>query len=163
MDIIHLIDRLEQALNDGQRVWLTAKLMVDEDRVYSIVDQMRVSIPDAVKRANRIEAEKDRILAQAHEEAERIRQLARQEAEDLISRDTIMASAQQRAENILERARRDAAALRHDADAYTVDVLARLEEDLLRSLAVVRNGLTKLQADHEEVAAEDPAGQSTEE
>ena len=157
MDIIHLIDRLEQALNEGQRVWLTAKLVVDEERVYSIVDQMRVSIPDAVKRANRIEAEKDRVLAQAHEEADRIRQLARQEAEDLISRDTIMASAQQRAENIIERARREAAALRHDADAYTIDVLTRLEEDLLRSLAVIRNGLTKLQAEHEVAEAEEPA------
>ncbi|MCA9937572.1 MAG: hypothetical protein KC418_02950, partial [Anaerolineales bacterium] len=84
MDILHLIDRLEQTLNEGQRVWLTAKLMVDEDRVYGIVDQMRVAIPDAIKRANRVEAEKDRILAQAHEEAERIRNLAKQEAEELI-------------------------------------------------------------------------------
>ncbi len=158
MDIVHLIDRLEQALNDGQRVWLTAKLIVDEDRLYNIVDQMRVSIPEAVKRANRIEAEKDRVLAQAHEEAERIRQLAKQEAEDLISRDTIMASAQQRAENILERARRDADVMRHDADTYTMEVLARLEEDLMRSLAVVRNGLHKLQGEQETEPAEEPAG-----
>lgn len=157
MDILHLIDRLEQALNEGQRVWLTAKLMVDEDRVYGIVDQMRVAIPDAIKRANRIEAEKDRVLAQAHEEADRIRQLAKQEAEDLISRDAVLTSAQQRADNILERARRDADALRQDADTYTIEVLARLEEDLLRSLSVVRNGLHKLQADQEAVPAEQPA------
>ncbi|MCB8953857.1 MAG: ATPase [Ardenticatenales bacterium] len=154
MDILHLIDRLEQTLNEGQRVWLTAKLMVDEDRVYGIVDQMRVAIPDAIKRANRVEAEKDRILAQAHEEADRIRNLAKQEAEELISRDAVMTSAQQRADNILERARRDAEAMRHDADAYTIEVLARLEEDLLRSLSVVRNGLQKLQADQ---GAEMPA------
>ena len=154
MDILHLIDRLEQTLNEGQRVWLTAKLMVDEDRVYGIVDQMRVAIPDAIKRANRVEAEKDRILAQAHEEAERIRNLAKQEAEELISRDAVMTSAQQRADNILERARRDAEAMRHDADAYTIEVLARLEEDLLRSLSVVRNRLLKLQADQ---GAEMPA------
>ena len=154
MDILHLIDRLEQTLNEGQRVWLTAKLMVDEDRVYGIVDQMRVAIPDAIKRANRVEAEKDRILAQAHEEAERIRNLAKQEAEELIGRDAVMTSAQQRADNILERARRDAEAMRHDADAYTIEVLARLEEDLLRSLSVVRNGLQKLQADQ---GAEMPA------
>ncbi len=156
MDILHLIDRLEQALNEGQRVWLTAKLMVDEDRVYGIVDQMRVAIPDAIKRANRIEAEKDRVLAQAHEEADRIRQLAKQEAEELISRDAVLTSAQQRADNILERARRDADALRQDADTYTIEVLARLEEDLLRSLSVVRNGLHKLQADQEAVPAEQP-------
>ncbi len=159
MDILHLIDRLEQTLNEGQRVWLTAKLMVDEDRVYGIVDQMRVAIPDAIKRANRIEAEKDRVLAQAHEEADRIRHLAKQEAEELISRDAVLTSAQQRADNILERARRDADALRQDADTYTIEVLARLEEDLLRSLSVVRNGLHKLQADQAAAPAEQPAAE----
>lgn len=159
MDILHLIDRLEQTLNEGQRVWLTAKLMVDEDRVYGIVDQMRVAIPDAIKRANRIEAEKDRVLAQAHEEADRIRHLAKQEAEELISRDAVLTSAQQRADNILERARRDADALRQDADTYTIEVLARLEEDLLRSLSVVRNGLHKLQADQAAAPAEQPTAE----
>jgi len=146
MDILHLIDRLEQTLNEGQRVWLTAKLMVDEERVYGIIDQMRVAIPEAIKRANRIETEKDRILAQAQEEADRIRELAKQEAEELVRRDVITGSAQKRAENILERARHEADVLRQDADAYTINALTKLEEDLLRSLSVVRNGLNHLQA-----------------
>jgi Mg/Co/Ni transporter MgtE len=71
--------------------------------------------------------------------------LAKQEASELVKRDAITASAQQRADNILERARRDAEALRQDADAYVVDELTTLEEELLRSLAVVRNGLRKVQ------------------
>lgn len=108
---------------------------------------MRVAVPEEVKRANRIEAEKDRILAQAKEEADRIRDLAKQEASELVKRDAITTSAQQRAENILERARRDAEALRQDADAYVIDELTKLEEQLLRSLAVVRNGLDKVQGD----------------
>jgi hypothetical protein len=49
----------------------------------------------------------------------------------------------------LERARRDADALRHDADAYVVDVLMKLEEELIRSLAVVRNGLDRVHDQHE--------------
>lgn len=147
MDIQHLVDRLEQALNDSYRVPLSAYLMVHEDRVFNIIDQMRVSVPEEVKRANRIEAEKERILAQAHEEAERIRELAKQEASELVKRDAITGAAQQRADNILERARRDAEALRQDADAYVVEVLLKLEEDLLRSLSVVRNGLHKVQVE----------------
>ena len=144
MDIQHLVDRLEQALNDSPRLPLSAWLLVNEDRIFNIIDQMRVAVPEEIKRANRIESEKDRILAQAKEEAERIRGLAKQEAEELLGRDAITQSAQQRAENILERARRDAGALRGDADAYVAEVLMKLEEDLLRSLSVVRNGLTKV-------------------
>jgi len=147
MDIQHLIDRLEQVLNESARLPLSAYLLVNEDKVFNIIDQMRVAVPEEVKRANRIESEKDRILAQAKEESERIRDLARQEAGDLVNRDTITASAQQRANNILERARRDADALRQDADVYVAEVLTKLEEDLLRSLSVVRNGLQKVQVD----------------
>jgi cell division septum initiation protein DivIVA len=145
MDIQHLIDRLEQSLNESRRVPLTTSLIVDEDRIFNIIDQMRVSIPEEVKRAGRVEAEKDRILAQAKEEAERIRGLAKQEAMELVKRDAITASAQQRAENIIERARREAEGLRHDADVYVMDVLSKLEEDLLRSLSVVRNGMRKIE------------------
>lgn len=154
MDIQHLVDRLEQALSASRHIPLTANLIVDEDHIYNIIDQMRVAIPEEVKRANRIEAEKERILAQAKEEAERIRQLAKQEASELVKRDSIMASAQQRADNILERARREADTIRRDADVYVVDVLVNLEEDLLRSLSVVRNGLQKMRVETEAAAVE---------
>lgn len=149
MDIQQLVDRLEQLLNDSTRLPLSAYLLVNEDKIYNLIDQMRVAIPEEIKRANRVEADKDRILAQAHEEAERIRGLAKQEANELVKRDSITQSSQQRADNILERARRDADALRHDADSYVLEVLTRLEEDLLRSLAVVRNGLNKVQKEGE--------------
>jgi len=149
MDIQHLVDNLEQALNESTRVPLSAYLIVNEEKVYSLLDQMRVAVPEEIKRANRIEAEKDRILAQAKEEAERIRDLARQEAGELVKRDAIVNAAQHRAENVLERARRDADALRQDADVYIMDVLNRLEEDLTRTLKVVQNGLHKVESDQQ--------------
>ncbi|MCP4362557.1 MAG: hypothetical protein GY796_31515 [Chloroflexi bacterium] len=149
MDIQHLVDRLEQLLNESSRLPLSAYILVNEDRIYNLIDQMRVAIPEEVKRANRIVSDKERMLAQANEEGERIRDLAKQEANELVKRDSIAMSSQQRADNILERARRDANALRGDADVYVVEVLSKLEEDLLRSLAVVRNGLTKVHVEND--------------
>jgi hypothetical protein len=128
---------------------MSAYLLVHEEKVYSLLDQMRVAVPEEIKRANRIEAEKDRILAQAKEEAERIRELARQEAGELVRRDAIVSAAQHRAENIVERARRDSEGLRQDADVYIMDVLNRLEEDLTRTLKVVQNGLQKVHAEQQ--------------
>jgi hypothetical protein len=156
MDIQHLVDRLEQVLNESTRVPLSAFIVVNEEKIYSLLDQMRVAVPEEIKRANRIEAEKERILAQAKEEAERIRELARQEAGELVKRDAIVSAAQVRAEHLVETARRDAAALRQDADVYIIDVLNRLEEDLKRTLKVVQNGQQKLQA---EQAARQPAAE----
>ncbi len=152
MDIQHLVDRLERTLTESKRLPFSSSLVVDEDRIYNIVDQMRVSIPEEVKRANRVEAEKERILAQAKEEADRIKELAKQEASELVRRDSIMGSAQQRSETILERARREADIMMAEADSYALGVLTKLEEDLLRSLSVVRNGMHKLEVEQEEEA-----------
>lgn len=160
MDIQHLVDRLEQALNESTRVPLSAFIVVNEEKVYSLLDQMRVAVPEEIKRANRIEAEKERILAQAKEEAERIRDLARQEANELVKRDAIVNAAQNRAEHIVEKARRDSEALRQDADVYILDVLNRLEEDLMRTLKVVQNGLQKIQQEH--VAAQQAGAEQAE-
>lgn len=154
MDIQNLVDRLEQVLNGSSRIPLTANLVVNEDKIFAIVDQMRVTVPEEIKRAGRIEGEKERILAQAHEEADRIRALAKQEASELVNREVITHAAQQRADHILNQARREEIAIRQEADAYVIDVLANLEEDLLRSLAVVRNGLHKLQAEQAQLQAE---------
>jgi len=144
MEIQHLVDQLETALNDSKRVPMSAYLLVNEDGVYNLIDQLRVAIPEEIKRAGRVEAERDRILAQAKEEGDRIRELARQEAGDLVERDRVVISAQDRADNILDRARHDSDVLVRDADTYVVDVLSKLEDDLLNSLAVVRNGLNKV-------------------
>lgn len=154
MDIQNLVDRLEQVLNDSSRIPLTANLIVNEDKIFAIVDQMRITVPEEIKRAGRIEGEKERILAQAHEEADRIRALAKQEASELVNREVITHAAQQRADHILNQARREEIAIRQEADAYVIDVLANLEEDLLRSIAVVRNGLHKLQTDQAQLQAE---------
>ncbi len=145
MEIQHLVDRLEQILNDSRRVPMSAYLLVNEDSVYNLIDQLRIAIPEEIKRAGRVEAERDRILAQAKEEGERVRDMARQEAGDLVERDRVVVSAQDRADNILDRARHDSLILVQDADTYVVDVLSNLEADLLNSLAVVRNGLNKVQ------------------
>ena len=126
MDIQHLVDRLEQALNESTRIPMSAFILVNEEKIYNLLDQMRVAVPEEIKKAGRVEAEKDRILAQAKEEAERIRELSRQEANELVKRDAIVIAAQHRAENILERARRDSEGLRQDADVYIMEVLNKL-------------------------------------
>jgi len=145
MDILHLIDQLEALLNEGSHPPLVGKrVLLDEQRAWEIIDQMRVSIPEEVKKAKRINQERDRIIAQANEEGARIIELAKDEAEQLASDTEIARQAQSRATTIVERAQREADALKVDADDYTVLVLGKLEEDLAKALSIVRNGLLKL-------------------
>ena len=45
MDILHLVDRLEELVNEGRRLPLSNKVMVDEQKIWDLIDQMRISIP----------------------------------------------------------------------------------------------------------------------
>src|SRR5512136_1745813 len=126
MDILHLVDRLEQLVNEGRRLPLSNKVMVDEQRVWDLIDQMRIAIPEEVKKAKRTNQERDRIIAQAHEEAARLVDLKREEAAALVSEHELTKSAETRAVTIVERAQRDAESLRADADEYVLQVLGDL-------------------------------------
>jgi len=64
MDILHLVDRLEELFNQSKPIWFTHSVIVDEDRMLDLIDQMRVSIPDEIKKSQQIIAQRDRILAQ---------------------------------------------------------------------------------------------------
>jgi hypothetical protein len=145
MDILHLVDRLEELFNESRTVPFTRNVVVDEDKMLDIIDQMRVVIPDEVKKAQQLLAQRDRIMAQAQEEANRIVQLAREKAEQMVDRETTVKNAQNRANQILAQAREDAALTRRDADDYVIDSLQNLEEELTRVMTQVRNGIRKLE------------------
>jgi cell division septum initiation protein DivIVA len=152
MDIQHLLDRLETLLSDSRRIG--GKLIVDAQRSWDLIDQMRISIPEEVKQAQRVNQERDRIIAQAKEEAGRIIDLARQDAGKLTEEHRIALQAQELAATIEARARREADSVQREADEYAMDVLAQLDADLARTLTVVRNGIEKLQRDRQYAASE---------
>ena len=145
MDILHLIDRLEELFNESRAIPFTHNVIVDEDRMLDLIDQMRVAIPDEVKKAQQVTAQRDRILAQAQEEANRTLALAREKGDQMVERDSIVQSAQARAEQAVAQIRADAEQTRHDADKYVVDTLTGLELELERVLNQVRNGIRALQ------------------
>jgi cell division septum initiation protein DivIVA len=153
MDILHLVDRLEELLNQSRPLPFTHNVVVDEDRMLDIIDQMRVAIPDEVKKAQQLTSQRDRILAQSQEEASRTLAIAREKSEQLLERDAIVQAAQAKADQLIAQARLDAEKIRQDADIYVLDTLTRMEMELDRALAQVRNGIRSLQP-------ENPPGES---
>jgi cell division septum initiation protein DivIVA len=149
MDILHLVDRLEELFNESRPIPLTHSVILDEDRILEIIDQMRISIPEEVKKAQQVLAQRDRVMAQAQEEATRTLSLAKRQTEETISKDSMVQAAQTRAEQILEQARAEVEVMRRDADEYVIESLTALEEELTRLLGQARNGIAKLNADRQ--------------
>ncbi len=153
MDILHLIDRLEEILNESRPIPLTHTVLVDEDKVLDLIDQMRVAIPEEVKKAQQVLLQRDRILAQTQEEANRTLALARDRSEQLVERESIVQAAQARANDVGSQEVARIQQIQQEADNYVLETLTHLEMELDRMITQVRNGITTLQTEKQPPAA----------
>jgi len=145
MDILALVDRLEELFNNSRPIPLTHNVIVDEDKFLDIIDQMRITIPEEVKKAQKIFSEKERILAQAQEETTRITNKAREKAEQLVNENGIVQEAKHRADQIIEQARMEAEGIKADSDQYALDSLLEFELKVEQLLNQIRNGVLVLE------------------
>jgi hypothetical protein len=141
MDILHLVDRLEELINKSRSIPFTPNVIVDEDRMLDIIDQMRVAIPDEVKKSQQVLAQKDRVIAQAKEEADRTLSIAKEKSDKLTDRDSIVQDAKKKATQIEAEAEVRAKTAQAEADDYVAETLTNLEIALERVLNQVRNGI----------------------
>jgi cell division septum initiation protein DivIVA len=115
-----------------------------------IIDQMRISIPEEIKKAQQIISQKDRILAQAQEEANRTVSIAREKSERMVEKSDTYQSAQSKSDDIPRQAQLDAEQAQHDADRYVAETLLGLERELKRVLTQVENGINAVQPKEQE-------------
>jgi len=147
MDILHLVDRLEELFNESNSVPLTHKVMVDEERMLDLIDQMRLAIPEEIKSSQQIINQRDRIIAQAHEEANRTLELSKEQGQKLVERDEIVQKAGILADEIKRQALEETKLIKKEADTYAIDSLEHLEIELSKILVQVRNGIQALKYD----------------
>lgn len=147
MDILHLVDRLEELFNESRSVWLTRRVLVNEDRMLDLIDQMRLSIPEEIKKAEQVINQKDRIIAQAQESANRAMALAREKSIQMVERDSIVQSAQAKADEIIAKAKEEVELIKREADDYALKSLISFEIKLERLMAEVKNGIQTLEGE----------------
>ena len=85
IDILYLVDRMEELLNNGKRFPMSSKILIEQDEILDIVDQMRIAIPEEIKQARRVQQDQERIVAQSKEEAARVIMLAKEDAARLVN------------------------------------------------------------------------------
>jgi hypothetical protein len=154
MEMLTLVDRLEALVNQGWRLPFSVKTVINENAFFEIIDQMRVAIPQEVKQANDLMAERERLLAAAAEEAERTIEMAREHAARLVDEHDVITAAHAEGEGIKAQARREAAETVRGADEYALGVLSELESNLAALLQTTANGLAKLKRSRGQSASE---------
>jgi cell division septum initiation protein DivIVA len=123
---------------------ITGKVLVDKDSILDLVDQLRVAIPEEVSAAKRINAEGERIVEKAHDEATRITSRAQEQAAFLIGERGLSEAAQAEGRRIIEDAEDTAAGIRRGADEYAGQILDALEQEVAKALSGIRKGIEVL-------------------
>ena len=72
MDLLELIDELEDIVDKGVSVPLSGRCLLDKDELMEIIEDIKLKLPDDLKQAKWIKSERDRILAEAKAEADKI-------------------------------------------------------------------------------------------
>ncbi|MBX5490616.1 MAG: ATPase [Chloroflexi bacterium] len=145
IDILYLLDRLEEVLNSGSRVpFMGSRTLIDEQECLDILDQIRVALPEEIKQARRVTAERDSIIAEAQTRAQQIIREAEERAAEKVQEHALVRQAQARAEQVEAEAERRSAEIRREAEEYVYETLLNLENDLEQLLQTVRKGTRAL-------------------
>lgn len=145
MDIMALIDRIEEIVDNGKGVPFTNNKMVEPDAVYELIDEIRAQYPDELKQARWIVKERQEMLEEAEKEANRILEEARERARALAAEQEVVRLAESQAADILDKARNQEREIRLGAEDYADEMLANLEVNLGKLLTAVQRGRDRLQ------------------
>jgi cell division septum initiation protein DivIVA len=145
MDIMALIDRIEEAMDNARSMPRTRQRVIDVEQVYEINDQVRASFPDELKQARWIVKERQEMLEEAEKESNRILEDARDRAESMASEQEVVKRAQEQAASMIDSARQQEREIRLGAEDYADEMLANLEVNLGKLLTAVQRGRDRLQ------------------
>jgi cell division septum initiation protein DivIVA len=132
-------------MDAGRSVPLARGRLIDTEKVYEIIDEIRGSFPDELKQARWIVKERQEMLEEAEKEANRILEEARDRADAMASDQEIVRRASEQAASIMDDARQQEREIRLGAEDYADEMLANLEVNLGKLLTAVQRGRDRLQ------------------
>ncbi|MCY4417751.1 MAG: hypothetical protein OXE87_15795 [Chloroflexi bacterium] len=125
--------------------------MVDKAKLYELVAQLRMEVPQEIRRAEEMLSRKDDIISSAVSEANRSRQNMEQEFRTRLNdhelgrkAEEILRDSEARARRIIDQAENEAENRRNQADAYALRTLRDLEKELSSATGSIRKGIDML-------------------
>ena len=147
MKVLELLEELEDIVDAATKVPMMSKVMVEAEDVFSIIREIRLALTDDVQQAKWIRDERDRILADAKTEYERIIREAKKQADYLVETNEITARATKLAQEIRDDADINAKILKMKTydyvDKILYDMQAKMDEMNMRYFGEMYSNLEK--------------------
>lgn len=156
MNILKTLEELEELVSNSSRIVFTNKCLIEEDALVRLIDDIRKDWPSALKEAEEIIQNHDKIIEDARTEAKNIIEQAKVYAQKKASEDEITLVAKTRAEEILEKTYAKSEAMRIDSIQYAQQVFDHMElyvQNVMNNVQAAKEGLKNIEVKKEEKAS----------
>ncbi len=139
-----LIDEAIAIVSQGRPLPMSSTVKVNKAELLDILEEIRDTLPEELRRARWLLKEKEEFLAQARQERQEIIDQGRAQVARMIERQEITRAAEARARQIIAEARADARTLQRRVEDYCDHKLAQFEAVLERTTRTLQQGREKL-------------------
>ena len=151
MTVQEIIDLMEELLDNSSAVPFSSnKKMIDCEQMRDYIDNLSLSLPTEIKKAQETEENRDRIIADANLEADRIRaqadeavEAAKNKVKELVSETEIIRQAKQDALELIRQAQAEADEIVAQAKEKDAQIRAALTENVTKTLTEAQEVLRK--------------------
>lgn len=147
MEIITLLEKIEDIVEDASRIPMSGKVVIDKEEVLDIIKEIRIKLPDEIKQASWIKEERQRILSESKNEASGILTEAKMKQETLIDEHSLTQMANEKARDIIDNATNSSNEIKSGTIDYCDDLLKKIQmnlENIISTLDENRNEFREL-------------------
>lgn len=145
MNFEEIINAMEDMVENSWSLPLSGgKSVVDSEQILEFIEDMRTALPEELKRARQIMAQRDDVISRARREAEDIIATANAQAQKMVSSQEIYRLAQQKANEIVTDAQNKSNEMYNYAINYCDSLLGKTEESISASFTDMKSSLDAL-------------------
>jgi cell division septum initiation protein DivIVA len=144
VDVHAKLAEIRQVVEQARSMPMSASAVVNRAELLGMLNELGTALESAFSDAQKIIADRDYAIDEAHEQAAQIIADARNEQERLVSDTEVYRLAKRQAETVLESSHAEAEGLRKETDDYVDAKLANFEITLERTIEAVKRGRERL-------------------
>lgn len=137
MNVEEFLDQIDEMTDRALRL-PGGKCIIDTEKLRIVIDDIRLNLPQEIKQARGIVADRADIITSAKREAENIIRASEERGRAMVAQEEITRQAQARASEIIAQAQAKSREMRKAAQDFVDEVMRRCDESLTINLTEVR-------------------------
>jgi len=133
--IMDYLDMLEDLVENSKNVPFSSKISLEKEKLFDIINEMRMNIPNEVRQAQRIIEDHDKIIGDAKSKAAVIIKEASMQAHDLADDHEVYKMAVEQSQQLMEETKKNAREMRLNSMDYADEILLKTENAVRDALA----------------------------